>query len=514
MPQTWVLSPGFSSALKPIRHTQIQELHYVLRTETLRIANLLNESTPTYRLPPELLTKIFDLSADHGSAKQIIPLTHVCRYWRTLLLSYPMMWSTLYMKPGDPNLISEWLARSHKVPLTVIAEFTDSYEHPPCRYQDSATASLADGDELEVCSRHKAVLSLDKLLPHRSRIRNLDILFHSSDPDWNDDDHDDEPTLLYHLFFKETLPNLQRLDFRATHVENDRYMIPIPGFLFAKKLPRLKELKYLGVTGGLTRTVKDLTLCEIGYWSESAGPTLIDPEELSVLFSNNKSLKSLTLNWCQITGDSSASTPTSMMDLEFFKIDDFTDDTLQKILHCIQIPQFKNLDTIHVSLHHSRIHVVTTNGSGHAFEFSQFIRENLSFHPLRHLGADIILLHLDRSITLNRLDDGPALYTLFRSLGTVQVLEFDGTITDCVQNVLSAAGIFPALKVIRVAVSLDDCERTLYLLAAILKLRVEEGNPLTTVERFVPEGGDESDRLRSKWKERYKVEGVQDFLSK
>ena len=254
------------------------------------MANLLNEGTPTHRLPPELLTRIIDFAVDHGfegHAEQLIPLTHVCRYWRIAILSCPRIWSTLCVKPGDPTVISEWLARSQEVPLTVIAEFTDTYDHPPCPYQNSPTAALAGGDDLEVCPRHKVVLSLDKLFPHCSRIRTLNILFYSSDPEWDDDDHTGKPMLLYHLFFKNTLPNLQRLDFRAIHVEQDRYMIPIPNALFAKALPRLKQLKYLGVTGGLTGTAKDLTSCEIGYWPKSAGPTLISAGELRVLFNNS-----------------------------------------------------------------------------------------------------------------------------------------------------------------------------------------------------------------------------------
>jgi len=484
---------------------------------TGRVANLLNEYTPTHRLPPELLTRIFDLVVDHGSEeypKQIIPLTHVCQYWRTAIMSHPGIWSTLRMKPGDPNIISEWLARSKKVTLTVIAEFTDTYEHPPCRYQDSATATLVDGDTLDVCPRHKAVLSLDKLLPHRSRIRNLNILLHSSDPEWAGDDHEGEPTLLYHPFFKKTLLNLQRLDFRAFHVEQDRYAIPIPNGLFAKKLPCLKELKYLGVTDGLMGTAKGLTSCEIGYWSKSAGPTIIDEEELRVFLNNNKTLKSLIINDCEFVGNPRASTPISMTDLESLKIDCPGGDDLRKILHLIHVPQFKDLDTVRLSVRFPRVERVATNGSGHTFEFSQFIGDNLSFDPLQRLGADIITLRLDRGTTLKQLDDEPTLLPLFTSFNTVQVLEFDGTTADHVYlSVLSLAGIFPGLKVIRVAVSRDDCKRTLRLLAAISRLRMEDGNPLTTVERLVLGGEDGLDqRLRAKWKKHYKAEGIQNFL--
>lgn len=430
-------------------------------------------------------------------------------------MSHPRIWSTLRMKPGNPDIISEWLARSKEATLTVIAEFTDTYEHPPCRYQDSATAALAGGDTLNVCPRHKAVLSLDQLLPHRSRIRSLNILFHSSDPGWVDDDREGEPTLLYHPFFKKTLPNLQRLDFRAVHVEQDRYTIPIPSGLFAKKLPRLKELKYLGVTGGLTETAKGLVSCEIGYWSKSAGPTIIDEEELRVFLDNNKTLKSLIINECEFSADLRSSTPILMTDLEFLKIECPMDDDLQNILHLIHVPQFKDLDTVHLSLRSPRIETVATNGSGHTFEFLQFVGDNLSFNPLRHLGADIITLRLDRGTILAQLDE-PTLFSLFTSLDTVQVIEFDGSSVDYVQlGVLCSAGVFSGLKVIRVAVGLDDYKGTLQLLATISKLRMERGNPLATVEQLVLEDDDElNQRLRAKWEKHYKAEGIQNFLSK
>ena len=418
------------------------------------------------------------------------------------------------MKPGDPQVISEWLVRSQKVPLTVIAEFTDTYEHPRCRYQDSATATPADGEDLQVCPRHRAVLSLDSLLPHRSRIRDLNILFHSSDPEWDDNDHEGEPTLLYHRFFREALPNLQRLDFRALHVEDDRYMIPIPHSLFAKRLPRLKELKYLGVTGGLTGTAKDLVSCEIGFWSKSAGPTIIDADELRVLFKNNRTLESLTINECEFLDGSWGSTSTPMPNLKFLRVDCPIGNNLEKILHLLQIPQFKGLDTIRLSLRFSSIEAVATDGSGHTFEFSRFIPDDMNFFPLRYLGADIVTLRLDPAITFKRLDDGPALQNLLQSFETVQVLEFDGMSADCVHHVLSVVGAFPRLKVIRVTVTRRNCKKTLQLLAIVSKQRMEEGNPLTTVERLALEGGDESEpRLRAKWMKRCKAEGIQNFLS-
>lgn len=424
------------------------------------------------------------------------------------------------MKPGNPNVVSEWLVRSQRVPLTIIAEFSDAYEHPPCRYKDSATATLADTYDLEVCPRHEAVLSLDQLLPHRYRIHHLDILVRSSDPEWEEGGHSGEPPILYHHFFKKSLPNLQRLDFRATHIEQSRYVIPIPERLFAGRLPRLKELKYLGVNGGLLGTARDLVSCEIGVWSESAGPAMIRSEDLPILLDNNRAVESLIIRECEFYFDDNPWIPTvtPMTNLKHLEIHCDMDLDFEKIVTSIHAPQFKDLDTVQVSLPHSTIRRVATDDSGHTFEFSQHTDTTRDFHPLRYLGAEITTLRLDREMALEQLDEGPALYEFFRSLDTVQVLEFDGAIAsveNVLSNVLPINGVFPGLKVIRVGISLDDCKGALQLLATALRLRMEKGNPLTTVEPLLPEGEDGlGQELRVKWEKYYEAEGIQNFLSK
>ena len=418
------------------------------------------------------------------------------------------------MKPGDPNVISEWLERSQGAPLTVIAEFTDSYEHPPCLYQDSATTTFASNDCNEVCSRHEAILSLRELLPHCSRIRDLSILLHFSNPYSDGDDYEGEPTLLYHRFFRETLPNLQRLDFRAAHIEQDRNVIPIPGFLLADLLS-LKELGYLGVIGGLTRTAKNLTSCEIGSWGGSVGPAIIHPDELQAFFDNNRNIESLTINEFEfVSGNHQAPTAVPTINLKFLEISCLFVSYLGGILSFIHAPQFKNLDTVQLSLFPSGIIVEATDGSGHTFKFWRLGRDPQNLHPLQHFGAVITTLRLDRGIALEQLGDKPASHRLFRPFNTVQVLEFDGTIADCIRNSLSVPGVFPGLKVIRVAVSRHNCKRTLRLLAVASKRRMVEGNPLTTIEPLSAEGEDELDQsLRVEWEESYKAEGIHNFLS-
>jgi hypothetical protein len=238
------------------------------------------------------LATVADFAVDHGTeehARQVFPLTHVCRYWREVILSYPKIWSTISMVPGDPDAVSEWLSRSKEVPLTVLAEFTDVLEHPPCRYQNSATATLADQNETDICHRHRAVLSLNKLLPHGSRIRDLTIILNSSDQDLDDDDDDDNnddddndndestPQLLYHEFFTSALPNLRYLEFLVDPTSNEAggSRITAPKSLFAMNLPLLKALNYMGVNGGLLFTAKNLTSCQIGDWYEVSRPPVL-----------------------------------------------------------------------------------------------------------------------------------------------------------------------------------------------------------------------------------------------
>ena len=268
------------------------------------------------------------------------------------------------MKPGNPSIISEWLVRSQKLPLTIIAEFTDVYEHPACRHEDSAAATLAYTDVLDVCPRHKAVLSLNQLLPHRPRICHLDISVRFSDPYWEELESGDEPPLLYHHFFREPLPNLQRLGFRAAHTEQPSWSIPVPDLLFAGELPRLEELEYFGVTGGLTKTAKNLVSCQIGPWLGHTGLVMLVPEELRTLFDNNKTLKSLTVTSCDIftSNDPWVPVATPMTDLEYLEIDCPIDDSLEQILNCIHAPQFKNLDAVQLFPHFSDIRAVTTDG--------------------------------------------------------------------------------------------------------------------------------------------------------
>lgn len=204
-----------------------------------------------------------------------------------------------------------------------------------------------------------------------------------------------------------------------------------------------------------------------------------------------------------------------MTNLRFLWIRGDFSDYFEKILRFIHVPQFENLDTVQLSFLPYNIRVVATDGLGHTFEFARLSGDDPEFHPLRHFGAVITTLRFDRKTTTEQLDDEPELYNLFRSFDAVEVLEFDGTVADRFQIALTITGVFPGLRIIRVAVSRHGCERTLRPLTIASKRRMMEGNPFTTIEPLLAEGEDGLDQsLRVEWEECWKAEDIQNFLSK
>ena len=176
-----------------------------------------------------------------------------------------------------------------------------------------------------------------------------------------------------------------------------------------------------------------------------------------------------------------------MVDLKFLRVHCHILFNLERIFESIHVPQFKNLDTVRLSIS-SRFRAVATDDSGHTFEFLQLIGGNSNFCPLQHLGAEVTTLRLGQRKTLQGLGRWPGLYYFFRSLDSVRVLEFDGTVPSILREILSGTGVFPRLEVIRVVVRCNHCGEALRLFAAVSRLRMEEGNPLAAIEPRSAEG--------------------------
>lgn len=64
---------------------------------------------PINQLPPELLCKIFEYV--HDETIDISTLSHVCRRWREIAISYSRLWSYISLPPVAPALYKQWCIR-------------------------------------------------------------------------------------------------------------------------------------------------------------------------------------------------------------------------------------------------------------------------------------------------------------------------------------------------------------------------------------------------------------------
>lgn len=83
------------------------------------IGSFRNMLQPVNRLPPEILSRIFqDVSHQFACyTPPIIVLTHVCRYWRKFLILTPGNWTTISSQ--SEGLMALSLERSKAAPLSL-----------------------------------------------------------------------------------------------------------------------------------------------------------------------------------------------------------------------------------------------------------------------------------------------------------------------------------------------------------------------------------------------------------
>ena len=88
---------------------------------------------PVNRLPPEILSHIalYLIGSDEDDAISVVPLTHVCRYWRESIISTPEIWALVSGKNEDMTTVC--LGRAKAAPLKITlymplgSSFTDIF---------------------------------------------------------------------------------------------------------------------------------------------------------------------------------------------------------------------------------------------------------------------------------------------------------------------------------------------------------------------------------------------------
>ena len=129
------------------RTSQIDSLEARARDVLKLIPSLRNLLQPVNRLPPETISRIARYFINRG-AKLMIPLTHVCRYWRESIISTPENWASI--SSGDGNLAVLSLQRAKAAPLDVRLEMAQTREIPG--FPDLLASRIQNTEALLVCS--------------------------------------------------------------------------------------------------------------------------------------------------------------------------------------------------------------------------------------------------------------------------------------------------------------------------------------------------------------------------
>jgi F-box-like len=102
----------------------------------------INELSPTARIPTDILIEIFQVACkpvyhSYGSSQAVTPLFigSICRQWRDVAWSTPLLWSTIFLHVSREHhdtqiqLLGEWLLNAKSAPLSIkLTTYTEGLE--------------------------------------------------------------------------------------------------------------------------------------------------------------------------------------------------------------------------------------------------------------------------------------------------------------------------------------------------------------------------------------------------
>jgi len=85
-----------------------------MATSLFRLKSLINSVSTINRLPPEVFAKVL---THRCPGRDLISATHVCRYWRTTLLSFASLWAEIRCSGHEQTFF--FLQRAKAAPLHI-----------------------------------------------------------------------------------------------------------------------------------------------------------------------------------------------------------------------------------------------------------------------------------------------------------------------------------------------------------------------------------------------------------
>jgi len=291
------------------------------------------------------------------STLEIVKMTHVCQYWRSTLISYPHLWSSIFVRNDHKDFAATCLERNREAPLTVRLDLThgnyeDHYPDCTCPWNEWPETQI---DQKKPCRYHTAIHPRMET-NHTRRIRTLDVQLTMLDNVARQGtDQLFQDTLDGFKLFTYPLPTLESLSFHVGYrpkLDVDTYLeLPENLFCWESSPPtRLRHLALRSCYGGGLWTVCDLTSFELaGSW-DAAGPIELDEFTFFPFISRNRSLVSLSLSRCSFPNRAQVSqvTPIKLPELKTLRLMDI--DGLPGFPGLVDVPAFKTLSSLRISV--------------------------------------------------------------------------------------------------------------------------------------------------------------------
>jgi len=291
---------------------------------------------------------------------EIVKMTHVCQYWRSTLISYPHLWSSIFVKNDHKDFVAACLERSRELPLTVRLDLKhgDYHDYPECTCIRNEWSSGMQINESNPCRYHTTINPLleDE---HIKRIRILDVKLTLLDNVAEEGpDQDFAEALDDFDLFTFPLPAIESVSFSVDHeFEIDTHlMLPKDLFCWALSPPRkLRHLALDGCYGGPIRAVRNLTSFELAGVLDAFDPIELNQRTFLPFISNNRSLVSLSLSHCSFPDrpQSSRVTPVKLPELKSLQLMDIYG--LPGFPGLVDVPAFKALSLLRISVQRSAI---------------------------------------------------------------------------------------------------------------------------------------------------------------
>jgi len=284
---------------------------------------------------------------------EIVKMTHVCQYWRSTLISYPRLWSSIFVRNDHRDFVAACLERNRGAPLTVHLNLARGGEehYPDCICIRDEWSSRMRVNERNPCRYHTTIYPLLEV-DHTRRIRTLDVYLTLFD-DYTEEhpDYRFEDALDNFGLFKFSLPALQSLSFHVDHeFDTDNHLeFPADMFCWRSSPPtKLRHLTLHDCYGGPIRTVRNLTSFELIRGENTADAIELDEFTFLPFLSGNRSLVSLSLSDCSFPDPAQLSSvaPVTLPELKSLQLMD--NYGLSGFLRLANVPALKSLSSLRI----------------------------------------------------------------------------------------------------------------------------------------------------------------------